>query len=66
MVELMAIAGHANPTIVLHYQHVGDEERRHAIAEKVGAVFQDELAVRRLHKEQGLSGEGTGEVEVSG
>lgn len=46
----MAIAGHAHPTIVLHYQHVGDEERRHAIAERVGAAFQDELADRRARK----------------
>jgi integrase len=51
LAELMAIAGHANPTIVLHYQHLGDEERRHAIAEKMGTVFQDELAERRArHK----------------
>jgi integrase len=50
LAELMAIAGHANPTIVLHYQHVGDEERRHAIAEKIGTVFQDELAERRLRR----------------
>ncbi|GAB4086244.1 hypothetical protein GCM10028784_28740 [Myceligenerans cantabricum] len=48
--ELLAIAGHANPTIVLHYQHVGDEERRHALAEKIGTVFQDELAERRLRR----------------
>ncbi|RPF21427.1 site-specific integrase [Myceligenerans xiligouense] len=47
LAELMAIAGHSTPEVALRYQHVGDEERRHAIAEKVGAVFQDELAHRR-------------------
>jgi integrase len=55
LAELMAIAGHANPTIVLRYQHVGDEERRHAIAEKLGTVFQDELADRRARKAKLLS-----------
>ncbi|GGM43937.1 hypothetical protein ACFQBY_22090 [Promicromonospora citrea] len=35
---------------MLRYQHVGDEERRHAIAEKLGTVFQDELAERRARK----------------
>jgi integrase len=54
--ELMAIAGHAHPTIVLRYQHVGDEERRHAIAERVGAAFQDELADRRARKAQDDAG----------
>ena len=43
----MAIAGHSNPTVVLHYQHLGDEERRHTIAEKLGAAFKDDLAERR-------------------
>lgn len=47
LAELMAIAGHANPTIVLHYQHLGDEARRHSIAEKLGDTFHDELAERR-------------------
>lgn len=47
LAELMAIAGHSNPTVVLHYQHLGDEERRHTIAEKLGAAFKDDLAERR-------------------
>jgi hypothetical protein len=34
----MAIAGHAHLTIVLRYQHVGDAERLHGIAERMGTV----------------------------
>ncbi len=52
----MAIAGHKNPTIALRYQHIGDEERRHAIAEKVGAAFTDELAQRRARRTTGVDG----------
>ncbi|QDC24411.1 hypothetical protein FE374_07030 [Georgenia yuyongxinii] len=59
LAELMAIAGHKNPTIALRYQHIGDEERRHAIAEKVGAAFTDELTQRRARRTTG--GEGAGQ-----
>jgi integrase len=48
--ELMAIAGHSTPEVALRYQHIGDEKRRHEIAEKVGAAFHDELAERRGRK----------------
>ncbi|WP_447925497.1 site-specific integrase [Georgenia muralis] len=56
LAELMAIAGHKNPTIALRYQHIGDEERRHAIAEKVGAAFTDELSQRRARRATGVEG----------
>ncbi|WP_158281158.1 tyrosine recombinase XerC [Promicromonospora sp. AC04] len=62
LAELMAIAGHNNPTVVLHYQHLGDEERRHNIAEKLGSVFQDEVAERRLRKGKGVAGGYAGEA----
>lgn len=64
LAELMAIAGHKNPTIALRYQHIGDEERRHAIAEKVGAAFTDELAQRRARRTTGV--EGAGQSVASG
>ena len=64
LAELMAIAGHNNPTVVLHYQHVGEEERRHSIAEKLGAVFKDELTERRTQRSSGADTETT--VEASG
>ena len=50
LAELMAIAGHKNPTIALRYQHIGGAERRHAIAERIGAMATDELAARRARK----------------
>ena len=61
LAELMAIAGHNNPTIVLRYQHVGDEERMHAIAERVGSAFHDELSERRVRRGRDANGDaGTG------
>ncbi len=58
LAELMAIAGHSNPTIVLRYQHVGDEERMHSIAERVGEAFRDELSERRARRAK-EKGDGT-------
>jgi integrase len=66
LAELMAIAGHATPDVALRYQHVGDEKRRHEIAERVGAAFQDELAERRARKAQSESGPGVGSTAQPG
>lgn len=57
LAELMAIAGHRNPTVVLRYQHAGAERLR-TIAESVGAVFHDELSVRRQQRATGSEHEG--------
>lgn len=63
LAELMAIAGHRNPTVVLRYQHAGDEERLHMIAESVGAAFGDELAARRRRRASNSSESGAARAD---
>ncbi len=57
LAELMTIAGHSNPTVALRYQHAGQDERMHAIAERIGEAFHDELAARRARRAGDRGGE---------